>query len=90
MELERRYVVENISWILRAIADGYDVRGYFYWTLMDNYEWNHGTGIKMGLYAVEPEDESKARRARDGVETYGRIAEEGALPTDLREQFLGD
>jgi beta-glucosidase/6-phospho-beta-glucosidase/beta-galactosidase len=36
--------------ILRAVADGYDVRGVFWWTLMDNIEWHEGFHIKFGLY----------------------------------------
>ena len=48
----------------RAIDRGADVRGYFYWTLMDNYEWNHGMTMKLGLYGVDPADASKTRTAR--------------------------
>ena len=38
---------------LRAIADGIDLRGYFVWTLMDNWEWAEGFGAKFGLYHVD-------------------------------------
>ena len=34
--------------------DGYDVRGFMYWTLVDNFEWNHGFRIKFGLHAWHP------------------------------------
>ncbi len=48
------YVKPHLTWLHKAIAEGADVRGYFYWTLMDNYEWNHGVGpFKMGLFAVD-------------------------------------
>lgn len=85
---QSRFLVRHLAAVLRARDRGTDVQGYFYWTLMDNYEWNHGMDIEMGLYAVDPTDPSKARTARGGVATYGRIAEEGALPADLRDQFL--
>ncbi len=28
--------------VLKSVADGYDVRGFYYWTLMDNFEWAAG------------------------------------------------
>lgn len=36
--------------IWKAISEGYDVQGIFYWTLMDNIEWHEGYHIKYGLY----------------------------------------
>lgn len=33
------------SQTLRAVADGADVRGFYYWTLVDNFEWNAGVGL---------------------------------------------
>lgn len=33
--------------VLRALADGIDVRGFFYWTLMDNFEWSQGFNMKV-------------------------------------------
>jgi len=35
--------------IQQALADGFDVRGLFYWSSMDNYEWNYGYTIRWGL-----------------------------------------
>jgi len=78
------YLVYTLRWLWRAIQDGVPVEGYFYWSLMDNYEWNIGTGYYTGLYGVEPSDPSKARVARQGlIDTFGRIARDDALPADL-------
>ena len=52
------------------IARRADVRGYFYWTLMDNYEWNHGMTVKLGLYAVDPA--TKARFTELGLDIASR------------------
>ncbi len=38
--------------VSRALEEDYDVRGYFYWTLMDNFEWSEGYDMKFGLYEV--------------------------------------
>ncbi|MEW5309554.1 MAG: hypothetical protein WDW38_001436 [Sanguina aurantia] len=51
--------------VLRAIGDGYDVRGFYYWTLVDCFEWATGYAMKFGLYAWEP-DGSKDRMLKDG------------------------
>lgn len=41
--------------MLRALADGYDVRGFYYWTLVDNFEWATGFTMKFGLFQWEPD-----------------------------------
>lgn len=45
--------------IVRAIKDGIDVRGMFYWTLIDNFEWAEGYDIRFGLYEWNPDGTQK-------------------------------
>lgn len=85
--LQERYLAEHLQWAERAMREGVDLRGYFYWTLMDNYEWNHGMDIRMGLYAVDKADPAKTRTQRKGVAAYGRIAQGRDVPDDLRAAF---
>lgn len=84
------YLVRHLSWVSRAIHDGADVRGYFYWTLMDNYEWNHGMDIRMGLFAVDKDDPTKARKPRKTVDVFARIAQERRVPADLAKMYPAD
>jgi beta-glucosidase len=81
------FVVRHLTWLSRAIKDGADVRGYFYWTLMDNYEWNHGMDIRMGLYAVDKSDPDKARKPRQTATAYGQIAEARRIPAELAGKY---
>ncbi len=80
---EDDWIVQTLTWVRRAIAEGAPVEGYFYWTLMDNYEWNHGMHVRVGLYAVDAADPTKARTARSSVAVYSQIAAAGAIPADL-------
>ncbi len=48
-----KYIKSHIDVIENAIAQGMDVRGYFYWSLIDNYEWLHGLDARFGLYRVD-------------------------------------
>ena len=48
-----RYFREHIAQMRRAMNDGVDVRGYFPWTLVDNYEWTEGWTPKFGLFAFD-------------------------------------
>lgn len=47
------YVRRHLEALAAARADGVDVRGYFYWSLMDNYEWDSGYDKRFGLVYVD-------------------------------------
>ncbi|MFT4975340.1 MAG: beta-galactosidase [Myxococcota bacterium] len=61
----------------RAIEAGADVRGYYYWSFIDNYEWNHGLDLRFGLYALDAE--TKERSARPVLERYREIISANGL-----------
>ncbi len=77
-------LVRILSWVARAMEDGMDVRGYFYWSLIDNYEWNHGMDLRFGLFAVDIDDPAKPRAARPFASVYARIAGEGGISEAMR------
>ena len=50
-----RYYREHVNQMRRAMSDGVDVRGYFPWTLVDNYEWAEGYAANFGLTSLNRE-----------------------------------
>ncbi len=47
-----RFIKDHLHWIDIAIKEGIDVRGYFYWSLLDNFEWDKGFWPRFGLAKV--------------------------------------
>lgn len=62
-EKRQLYLLQHVQAIRRVREAGYDLRGYFHWSLMDNYEWTHGYSQKFGLFAVMPADAAPAAAA---------------------------
>jgi beta-glucosidase/6-phospho-beta-glucosidase/beta-galactosidase len=54
-----------------AAHDGADIRGYFHWSLVDNFEWSYGYQFHFGLFAV---DANLNRVARPSVKVFQEIA----------------
>jgi hypothetical protein len=70
--------------IFRAIKEGYDVRGLYYWTLMDNFEWNCGYLMKFGVYHWSADDpKGKNRTLKPGGRLLAQIYK--SIPTPMEE-----
>ncbi|KAK9837706.1 hypothetical protein WJX74_003498 [Apatococcus lobatus] len=52
--LRQKYLDTYLPEVERAVRDGYDCRGFMYWTLIDNFEWVNGFSIKFGLWEWNP------------------------------------
>ena len=51
---------ESLAIVESAINDGIDVRGFFHWTGVDNYEWDHGFDVRFGCFTREREPRGSA------------------------------
>jgi beta-glucosidase len=59
-----RYVAAHLAALERARERGVDVRGYFHWTLVDNYEWSFGFGAeRFGLVGFDPATQERIVKA---------------------------
>ena len=75
--LRADYIARLIRGMWKAIQDGADLRGYMYWSLLDNYELAQGYSKRFGL--VEINYDTLERKIRPSAYVYKRICEENAL-----------
>lgn len=73
-----RYLRVHLLEVHRAIEAGADVRGYFYWSLMDNFEWAEGWTRHFGLIALEPD--TLIRKPRPAALLYRDVIRRNAIP----------
>jgi beta-glucosidase len=67
------YLAEVLRGVKRALDDGVDIRGYFVWSLIDNFEWEHGFRPKFGLHSFDPE--TFDRQAKPSASWFGSVAQ---------------
>jgi beta-glucosidase len=72
------YLRAHLAAVHDAITDGAEVRGYFAWSLMDNFEWAAGYSMRFGIVHVDYE--TQARTIKDSGRLYASVAAANALP----------
>jgi beta-glucosidase len=72
------YLTGHFAAAERAIADGVDLRGYFVWSLLDNFEWAYGYSKRFGLIHVDYE--TLARTPKDSAVFYAAVTRANGLP----------
>jgi beta-glucosidase len=65
-----RFIKDSLEQTYQAIQKGVDVRGYFYWSLMDNFEWAAGYTQKFGLFTIDRQARPSAKIYADLIKKY--------------------
>ncbi|MBI2196814.1 glycoside hydrolase family 1 protein [Candidatus Daviesbacteria bacterium] len=81
-----RFLISYLQEVARAIKSGVNVRGFFYWSLLDNFEWHLGFEPKFGL--VEVDLKTQARHIRPSALVYTDIIQHNGIPHSLL-RFIG-
>jgi len=76
-EQRAAYVRTALEGLLACLADGIDVRGYTYWSLLDNFEWAYGYGPRFGL--VDCDRSTFVRTPKPSARWLSRVAQANAL-----------
>jgi beta-glucosidase len=87
-QLRAAYLRSHLKSLARAMKHGADVRGYFHWSLIDNFEWTLGFGPRFGL--IDIDYATQTRRPRASAEYYRQIIEthRGGTPNDALLEAL--
>ncbi len=81
-----QYLYDHLATLQGTIADGVaDVRGYFHWSLTDNYEWSSGYVPKFGAFTFDPG--SGKRKLRKGARVLRSVAQANAITPKLTKQY---
>ncbi len=72
-----RFIRKSLEAVARAMREGADVRGYFHWSLLDNFEWDKGFWPRFGL--VEVNYKTLERKIRPSAGEYRKIIQANAI-----------
>jgi beta-glucosidase len=83
--LRPKYLVQHLHQIWRAVNENYPVKGYFHWTLVDNFEWERGWTQRFGLWELDVE--TQARRKRPSADLYAEICRENGITSEMVAKY---
>jgi beta-glucosidase len=79
------YLLQHLHQIWRAVNFNWPVKGYFHWTLVDNFEWERGWTQRFGLWELDVD--TQARRKRPSVDLYAAICKDNCISSDVVQQY---
>lgn len=80
-------IVRSLEQIANAQAKGADIRGYYHWSLTDNFEWAEGYEPQFGLYEVDRNNFERSPTL--GATLLGDIANQRELSSEMRDTYGG-
>jgi beta-glucosidase len=83
--LRRRYLLTHLRQLWYSCMQNWNVRGYFHWSLVDNFEWERGWTHRFGLYALDLE--TQVRTPRRSAQLYAEICKTNSLSSDMVARY---
>jgi beta-glucosidase len=79
------YLIQHLHQVWRAVNFNWQVKGYFHWTLVDNFEWERGWTQRFGLWELDVE--TQVRKKRPSADLYAEICRENGISTEMVEKY---
>jgi beta-glucosidase len=87
-ELRQKAIIDYAQILHNALQDGIDIRGYYWWSTWDNFEWHLGPTKKFGLY--ECDLETKERKKRKSADIFSKLAHQRSIEREPSELTLDE
>lgn len=84
-DFRRRYLLEHLHAMWHMINNNIPIKGYFHWTLVDNFEWERGWSQRFGLWALDTQTQIRTRRK--SADLYAEICRTNAITSEAVEKF---
>lgn len=84
--LRPRYLLEHLHQVWRAVNFNWQVKGYFHWTLVDNFEWERGWTQRFGLWGLDVDTQQRIRRT--SVDIYAAVCKQNAIAFETVEKYV--
>jgi beta-glucosidase len=83
--LRPRYLAEHLNQVWRAVNFNWPIKGYFHWSLVDNFEWERGWTQRFGLWKLN--EETQVRTKRPSADFYEEICRENGLSAEMIARY---
>lgn len=84
-EFRLRYMAQHLRKVWAAVNYNWKVEGYYYWTLVDNFEWDRGWTQRFGLWSLDPE--TQIRTMRKSAKFYTEICKANVLSSEMVQKY---
>ena len=84
-KMRPRYLAQHIHQMWKGVNFNWPIKGYFHWSLTDNFEWERGWTQRYGLWALDVE--SQKRTKRPSADLYAEICNENGLSSEMVQKY---
>lgn len=83
--LRPRYMLQHIHQMWRACNFNFPVKGYFHWSLVDNFEWERGWTQRFGLWELDPQ--TQVRKKRASASLFAEICTQNGISSETAFRY---
>jgi len=84
-KMRPRYTIQHIHKVWRGVNFNWPIRGYFHWSLVDNFEWERGWSQRFGLWGLDVATQKRIRRS--SVDMYAAICKENGISSEMVHKY---